>query len=145
MKRLITRGLPAAAIVLAVVTTSLALAQNRAPESSDSAVIEDHIPPDVLQSEGARDLVERLRSLRRSEATMGKKHPSYRGIQADIEVIRRQLGLGPNDEDPFKASAEQSLPAGASGDLQQLIRSMSERIYILEKRVNALERRLEVF
>jgi len=132
-----SRWIPIAGILLLAATTTLAVAQVGEPGASESAFAEDEIPADALKTEEGRQLADRLRFLRRSQSSMGPKHPAYGGVQAEIDSIRERLGISD--------ASVPSLDGMGDPELRQLIRRMALRIDSLEKRVDALERRLEVF
>jgi hypothetical protein len=143
-----TRWLPVVGILLVATMTSLAFAQVRdqgSSDSEDSGIVKDFIPADALKTEAGRQLVERLRFLRRTEASMGTKHPAYKGIQAEIESIKERLGMRPEQMNSSLAPPNVSLDSMGDDELRQLIRRMALRIESLERRLDALERRLEVF
>ncbi len=145
LKNFKTRWLSIGGVLLVATMTTLAFAQVRDEASSDSGVVQDEIPADALKTEEGRQMVERLRILRRSQASMGPKHPSFNGIQTEIESIKQRLGMRPEQLNSSLAPPSVSLGSMSEDELRQLIRRMALRIESLEKRLDALERRLEVF
>ena len=125
--------------------TTLALAQVGDKDSNQSGNVKDEIPAAALKTEEGRKMVERLDFLRRSEASMGEKHPSLPGIKSEIESIRDRLGISGSGFGGELAPSGQTLNSMSEDELRQLIRRMALRIESLEQRLNALERRLEVF
>ncbi len=140
-----TRWLSIGGVLLLATMTTLAIAQDNESRDSDSGVIQDQIPADALKTAEGRQLADRLRILRRSQASMGTKHPSYNGINAEIESIKERLGIRPEHYNSSLTPPGVSLNAMDEDELRQLVRRMALRIESLEKRLDALERRLEVF
>ena len=139
------RWIMVAGTLLIATMTTLACAQVRDERPSDSGIVQDQIPADALKTEEGRRMVERLRFLRRSEASMGSRHPSYQGIKSEIESIKERLGMRPEHLNSSLAPPGVSVDSMGEDELRQLIRRMALRIESLEKRLDALERRLEVF
>lgn len=134
------------AVVLCVsAMASFAMAQIQDGEVDGSGVVQDLIPPEVLKTEEGRQLVERLKFLRRSQSSLGPKHPAYDGLQGEINSIRDRLGLGRLKTGGKSFREIDTLDAMSDDELRVLIRRMALRIESLERRVDALERRLEVF
>lgn len=145
LKNIKTRWFLIAGILLIASMTSLAVAQVGEKGSGDSGIIQDEIPAEALKTEEGRQLAERLSFLRRSEASMGVKHPAYKGIQSEIESIRERLGIRQEQLNSSLAPPGLSIDSMSDEELRQMIRRMALRIESLEKRLDALERRLEVF
>ncbi len=109
----------------------------------------DIIPKAALLTERGRQLVDELRHLRRAEAGMGARHPSLNEVRASIADVKEQIAAwSPLSEDPSGLPSRplaDNLPAMNERDLRQLILRMSAKIEILERRVDALERKQNVF
>jgi hypothetical protein len=127
-----------------VTTASLALAQFDTPGQNGPSlnVPADKIPAAALLTQRGQELAERLRQLRRIEATMGARHPSRTEVQAEIKAVIEQLHawspslIAPSGEEPLA----DALPAMNQQDLNQLILRLSAKVNQLESRVEALEK-----
>ncbi len=115
--------------------------------ADDDGVKTDVIPRAALLTERGRQLADQLRVLRRAEASMGLKHPNLGAVQKQIEEIKEQLeAWAPgSDSKPGEDAAADAVPKMNEKDLKQLVLRMSAKIERLERRVDALERRLEIF
>lgn len=133
------------AVTLHWVTATLAVAQKREPTQNNPGNFVDEIPEEILQTEEGRRMVERLRFLRRSQQSIGPKHPGFAGIESEIESIRARLGLIPTPGNQVQTEVDPQLNQIGDEQLRQLIRRMALRIEFLEKRVDSLERRFEIF
>jgi hypothetical protein len=139
------RWLALLGILFVAAMSGLAAAQITDGEVDDSGIVQDRIPAEVLKTEAGRQMAERLKFLRRSQASLGPKHPAYKGIQGEIDAIRSRLGLGKISAGGSTFREINSLSTLSDDELRVLIRRMALRIESLERRVDALERRLEVF
>ena len=124
---------------------SLALAQNDSPGPSvgnlDRAAYV--VPAAARLTERGQELAERLRQLRRIEATMGAKHPSRSEVSEEMTAVMEQLNAwSPTLRLPMgEPSLPEALPAMNEHDLRQLILRLSVKVERLESRVAALEKR----
>lgn len=75
---------------------------------------------------------------------MGPRHPGLDDVRDQIEAVKEQLQAWLPGKDGARPPAE-AVPKMNAGDLQQLVLRMSAKIQQLERRVETLERRLEVF
>ena len=125
-------------------TTSLALAQVDLAGQSENDRIDIlvyKVPAAALLTERGQELAERLRQLRRIEATMGSRHPSQRGDGRDRGgdraaqrlVARASVADG-------RSSLPAAFPAMNEHDLRQLILRLSAKVEQLELRVADLEK-----
>jgi capsule polysaccharide export protein KpsE/RkpR len=116
----------------------------RSQPGQPQSKIGDGIPQAAMESEIGRQLADQLRRLRRAEATMGENHPAIGTIREEIKQIETQLQA-------WLPKAEQEKPGGGVAEdtnrdeLRQHVLRMSIQIQRLEARVDALEKRLEVF
>ena len=147
-----TQWLGLTGILLVATMTTLAMAQvgesdsrSNGTSSNGTGIVKDEIPAAALKTEEGRKMAERLGFLRRSQASMGPKHPAFPGIKAEIETIRDRLGINGSGSGGALAPSGQTLNSMSDDELRQLIRRMALRIESLEQRLYALERRLEVF
>ena len=129
------------ALCLSIATAGLSFAQNGNTKDDGPAVIVDPIPDSVMQTKEGRELATRLKVLRKSQASMGKRHPGQKAVQAEIDSLRRRLGIDTGSDMPIGMS----LDTIDDNQMRQLIRRMALRIESLERRVDSLERRLQVF
>ena len=132
-------------VVFGVTCGALALGQTR----RSGGVIRDEIPKAALLTERGQQLAEQLRSLRRTEANLGSRHPSLKSVREKIAQIKEQLAawaprVADTDGGRGKAVAD-AVPEMNERDLRQLILRMSAKVDQLEGRVRELEKRLEVF
>ena len=136
-------GLAIAGLAL-LVSTSLAIAQfdSPAPRAERPAGLLDDVPAAALLTQRGQELAERLRQLRRIEATMGAKHPSRSEVQDEIEAVLEQLqAWSPAVRSTSTGtSLPDALPAMNEHDLHQLILRLSTKVEQLESRVAALEK-----
>ncbi len=125
-------------------TTSLALAQfdSLAPSAGNLESPVYDVPAAALLTERGQELAERLRQLRRIEATMGAKHPARGEVQGEIEAVIEQLNAWSPALRSLAGdqSLEDALPAMNEHDLRQLILRLSVKVEQLESRVSALEK-----
>ncbi len=140
MNRTATILLTVACTLLGATTATIALAQI-GDDSKDAPVILDPVSDSVLKTKQGREMANRLKILRRSQASMGARHPGQKAVQAEIDQLRRRLGIDSGTDMPIGVPLENI----DDEDTRQLIRRMALRIESLEKRVDALERRLQVF
>ena len=145
MNELKRRWLALLGILLVAAMAGLAAAQITDGEVDDAGIVQDRIPPEVLKTEEGRQMAARLKLLRRSQSSLGPKHPAYEGIQGEIDAIRNRLGLGKLKTGGSTFREINALNTMSDDELRVLIRRMALRIESLERRVDALERRLEVF
>jgi hypothetical protein len=140
-------------LTIVLVTTTLApmaLSQVRRSEPGRSepgqrqSNIGDGIPQAAMKSDRGRQLADQLQRLKRAEATLGKNHPSLGTVREEIKQIEEQLQEWLPKAEPTTPSGE---PAkGTSQDeLRRLVLRMAVQIQRLESRVDALEKKLEVF
>lgn len=151
MKQVNPARLSFVAIPLVAIMTSWAVAQVGEKEkktegnSGRSEVFKDEIPADLLNTREGQEIAEKLRNLRRAEARFGPNHPSTQAVQAEIRSLQQRLGILPQQRNSNLAPPNVSLNEMSDEQLRILIRRMALRIESLETRLDALERRLEIF
>ncbi len=69
-----------------VLAAALVVAQTRSPQPQ-----QDEVPKAALLTKRGEELADRLRYLRRSEASMGRNHPLLPEVRSQIEGIKDQL------------------------------------------------------
>ncbi len=112
-----------------------------APQESN---IGDGIPDAALESDRGRDLADQLRRLRRAQSTMGKNHPSLGTVREEIARVEKELQAWLPKAEEGKSITGSNNEMNPD-ELRQLILQMAVQIKRLESRVDALEKRLEVF
>lgn len=114
------------------------------PLRTSAETLVDEIPPAALLTDRGEQLALRLRFLRQSEQTMGKKHPQRENVRAEIESIKRELtawaSIDPQELESDDGSAT-GLPAMNDRDLRQLVLQLAGKVEQLETRVAELEQR----
>ena len=126
---------------------SMAVGQNSTLQQAIQQTPGDEIPEAALLTEEGRQLVGELQRLRRAEASMGSKHPLLGRTREDIAAVKKKLAAW-SPKAPKAAGGQplaEALPAMNATALRQLILRMSVRIEMLERRVESLERKLEIF
>lgn len=140
--------LPGGILTIVLVTTTLsplALSQVRRSEPGQrQSNIGDGIPDAAMESDRGRQLADQLRRLKRTEATLGKNHPSLGTVREEIKQIEEQLQEWLPKAGPATPSGE-AATAASHDELRQLVLRMAVQIQRLESRVDALEKKLEVF
>jgi hypothetical protein len=123
----------------------MALSQVRRSEPGQrQSNIGDGIPQAAMESDRGRQLADQLQRLKRTEATLGKNHPSLGTVREEIKQIEEQLQEWLPKAGPTTPSGE-SAPGASHDELRQLVLRMAVQIQRLESRVDALEKKLEVF
>jgi hypothetical protein len=139
------RWLVLTAVALTVGVASLAVAQGEGERRpSGGSNIGDRIPEAALLTERGRQLSEELRRLRRTESSLGERHPSIATVREKIAAVEEQLQAWLPKAEGNRPLGER-LPEMNPEDVKQLVLRLSAKIDQLERRVNALENRLEVF
>ena len=125
------------------ITASFALAQVGSNQRGNGGVQGhfDDIPAAALLTERGQQLADNLNQLRRSEASMGDRHPSRGEVQDEIKAVIEQLRAWapamPSLADGQALGDE--LPAMNEHDLRQLVLRLSAKVELLEARVTAIE------
>ncbi len=125
------------------------------PSTNPREQVDDGIPPAAYLTDRGRELAENLRSLRRTRANLGAKHPTLPVIEQAIAETQQQLRAwlpeDPIAENPFKnrdttpPATQAGPPAKAASvtmndaDLRQLVLRLYKKIESLEARVRTLE------
>ena len=139
---------------LAIIAAStIAFSQNPfreppADRNRDAASEESEIPPALLLTERGRALAEELRQLRRSEETMGPRHPLLAQVRKQIASVKEQIAAwSPQAQQLSQDKATplpDALPQMNDQEVRQLILRMAGKIAHLEQRVESLERQMEI-
>ena len=82
--------------------------------------------------------------LRRSEASMGPKHPALDQTREEIDAVKLQLEAWAPAPNPFRGGQDvmpRSIPQMNDEDLRQLVIRLTDDIRLLEQRLERLERR----
>ncbi len=131
---------------------SVAIGQSGTRGGSESIRLRsgDVVPRATLLTERGRQLVEELKNLRRTEASMGPKHPTLPEVQAQILDVKEQIeAWSPLSKEESKAlggrTLAEAVPEMNDKDLRQLILRLSAKIELLERRVHKLEQQQNVF
>ena len=118
------------------------------PERQSLPSAESEIPPALLLTERGRALAEELKQLRRSEASMGPRHPLLAQVRNQIASVKEQIAAWSPRAQQFSEDKSKSLPDALpemnEQDLRQLILRMAGKIAQLEQRVELLERQMEI-
>ncbi len=137
---------------MVLAATAMAPSQNPFREGpagrQTSPLDENEIPPALLLTERGRALAKELRQLRRSEASMGERHPLMPQVRKQIEAVKEQIAAWSPRAQQFSdgrsPSLADALPEMNEQDLRQLILRMAGKLSQLEQRVQLLERQMEV-
>ncbi|MDF1845051.1 MAG: hypothetical protein P1U77_26860, partial [Rubripirellula sp.] len=109
---------------------------------------ESEIPPALLLTERGRELAKELRQLRRSEASMGARHPLMPQVRKQIEAVKEQIAAWSPRVQQFSedksSSVADALAEMNEQDLRQLVLRMAGKLSQLEQRVESLERQIEI-
>ncbi|MEM8668597.1 MAG: hypothetical protein AAGG48_13845 [Planctomycetota bacterium] len=139
--------------LLLIGIASVALAQNPfrhgpANRPDDESKVENELPPALLLTERGRALAEELKQLRRTEASLGGKHPLLPEVRARIAGVKEQIEAWSPRVQQFSPDRSKPLPDVLpemnDQDLRQLILRMAAKIAQLERRIETLEERAEV-
>jgi uncharacterized protein involved in exopolysaccharide biosynthesis len=141
-----------AAILMLFAAAAIAPSQNpfrEAPaERQNSPLDESEIPPALLLTERGRELAKELRQLRRSEASMGARHPLMPQVRKQIEAVKEQIAAWSPRVQQFSedksSSVADALAEMNEQDLRQLVLRMAGKLSQLEQRVESLERQMEI-
>jgi uncharacterized protein involved in exopolysaccharide biosynthesis len=136
-------------LLSAAMFTSLAVGQNRTFQEKIEQMSDDNIPEAVLQTEKGQYLAQRLRILRRQEESMGSKHPELKSVQNKIAEVKQQLDAWTSVVLKTAVTGRRPLPEAIlemnDTELRKLVQYMYGNMQYLERRVESLEKRLEVY
>lgn len=141
-----------AAILTIFAAAAIAPSQNpfrEAPaERQNSPLDENEFPPALLLTERGRALAKELRQLRRSEASMGARHPLMAQVRKQIEAVKEQIAAWSPRVQQFSeeksSSVADALPEMNEQDLRQLVLRMAGKLSQLEHRVQLLEQQIKI-
>ena len=129
----------ATTVVLSLLVAIVVVSNTRAQEPRT-----DDVPKAALLTKRGAELADRLKWLRRSEASMGRNHPLLPEVRAQIKGVQEQLKAwapAPN-ENTFEAfDLKRRVPQMNEEDLRQLVVQLAEQVTELNERVTRLERR----
>ncbi|MEM6778966.1 MAG: hypothetical protein AAF670_15020 [Planctomycetota bacterium] len=132
-----------------LVSTTWVVAQSMETRSPPDAVDSEPSAASPLMKESEQlwldqrhsQLTAQIQHLERVESTLGKKHPSMREVQAELESLRSQLSTWKPSQLPEAVSTEGALDELNDTQLRRLLLQMAIKVDRLETRIGVLERR----